>query len=113
MTTDSVPFASRRNYRIAVSSLFFLSGLCFSSWAARIPSIQQNLQLSEGGLGAVLLSLPIGLMVSLPLAGWLVAKFGSRIIVISAAILYTITLPFIGFAKETWQLMSVLFVFGL
>ena len=113
MITDSVLFASRRNYRIAVSSLFFLSGLCFSSWAARIPSIQQNLQLSEGGLGAVLLSLPIGLMVSLPLAGWLVAKFGSRIIVISAAILYAITLPFIGFAKETWQLMSVLFVFGL
>ena len=113
MTTDSVLFAARRNYRIAVSSLFFLSGFCFSSWAARIPSIQQNLQLSDGGLGAVLLALPIGLMVSLPLAGWIVAKFGSRIIVISAAILYACTLPFIGFAKETWQLMAVLFMFGL
>jgi MFS family permease len=113
MTIDSVLFAARRNYRIAVSSLFFLSGLCFSSWAARIPSIQQNLQLSDAGLGAVLLALPIGLMVSLPLAGWVVAKFGSKIIVISAAILYACTLPFIGFAKETWQLMAVLFMFGL
>ena len=113
MTIDGSLFAARRNYRIAVSSLFFLSGLCFSSWAARIPSIQRDLHLSDAGLGTVLLALPIGLMVSLPLAGWVVAKFGSRIIVISAAILYASTLPFIGFAKETWQLMAVLFMFGL
>ncbi|MBC7827828.1 MAG: MFS transporter [Chitinophagaceae bacterium] len=113
MNTDTALFDARRNYRIAVSSLFFLSGLCFSSWAARIPSIQHELQLNDAGLGAVLLSLPVGLMVSLPLAGWLVAKFGSRIIVISSAILYALVLPFIGFAQQTWQLMGVLFMFGL
>src|SRR5215211_6457985 len=103
MGIDAALYASRRNYRIAVSSLFFLSGLCFSSWASRIPSIQQQLKLSDGGLGAVLLSLPVGLMLSLPLAGYLVARFGSRIIVISAAILYACTLPLIGFAQQVWQ----------
>ena len=113
MNINAAIYDSRRNYRIAVSSLFFLSGLCFSSWASRIPSIQQNLHLSDAGLGAVLLSLPIGLMMSLPLAGFLVAKFGSRIIVISSAILYACTLPFIGWAHQTWQLMTVLFMFGL
>jgi MFS family permease len=113
MNIDATVFAARKNYRIAVSSLFFLSGLCFSSWAARIPSIQQELRLTDAGLGTVLFALPIGLMVSLPLAGWLVARFGSRIIVTSAAILYSCTLPFIGFAQQTWQLMSVLFMFGL
>ena len=113
MNTDTALHDFRRNHRIAVSSLFFLSGLCFSSWASRIPSIQHNLHLSEAGLGAVLLSLPLGLMISLPLAGYLVAKFGSRVIVISSAILYACTLPFIGFAQQSWQLMTVLFVFGL
>lgn len=113
MNIGTALYDSRRNYRIAVSSLFFLSGLCFSSWASRIPSIQQELRLNDAGLGAVLLSLPIGLMVSLPLAGYLVAKFGSRIIVISSAILYACILPFIGFAQESWQLMAVLFMFGL
>lgn len=113
MNIDTALYEARRKYRIAVSSLFFLSGLCFSSWASRIPSIQQDLGLNDAGLGAVLLSLPVGLMVSLPIAGFLVAKFGSRIIVIGAAILYACTLPFIGFAKETWQLMSALFMFGL
>jgi len=113
MHPDTALFAGRKNYRIAVSSLFFLSGLCFSTWAARIPSIQQQLHLSDAGLGAVLLALPVGLMVSLPLAGWLVAKYGSRNIVISAAILYACTLPFIGFVQQTWQLMAVLSLFGL
>jgi MFS family permease len=113
MTIDAALFVGRRNYRIAVSSLFFLSGFCFSSWASRIPSIQQKLHLSNAGLGTVLFALPIGLMVSLPLAGWLVAKYGSRIIVINAAVLYACTLPFIGFVQETWQLMIVLFIFGL
>jgi MFS family permease len=113
MTTDIALYAARRNYRIAISSLFFLSGLCFSSWASRIPSIQEQLKLNDAGLGAILLSLPIGLMASLPLAGWLVAKFGSRIIVISSAVLYALTLPFIGFAQQSWQLVAVLFIFGL
>lgn len=113
MNTDTALIAGRRSYRIAVSSLFFLSGLCFSSWASRIPSIQQHLKLSNAGLGSVLFALPVGLMVSLPLAGWLVASYGSRIIVIGAALFYTCTLPLIGIAQESWQLIAVLFIFGL
>ncbi len=49
---------SKRATRIAVSVYFFLAGLCFSSWASRIPNIQQTLQLSEAELGSILLSLP-------------------------------------------------------
>jgi MFS family permease len=112
MSIDAALPAGRKTYRIAVSSLFFLSGFCFASWASRIPSIQQQLHLTDGELGAVLFALPTGLMVSLPLAGWLVAKYGSRIIVISAAVLYAGTLPFIGFVQQSWQLIAVLFIFG-
>jgi hypothetical protein len=50
MNIDAALYNSRRNYRIAVSSLFFLSGLCFSSWASRIPSIQKELGLSAAAL---------------------------------------------------------------
>lgn len=113
MIKDTALYDARRGFRVAVSSLFFLSGLCFSSWTSRIPSIQHSLGLNDAGLGAILLSLPIGLMVSLPLAGWLVAKFGSRVIMISAAIFYCCTLPFIGFAEQSWQLVVALFLFGM
>src|SRR5271163_2560515 len=104
---------ARRLNRIAVSAFFFLAGLCFSSWASRIPNIQQRLHLDNASLGGVLLGLPVGLMISLPLAGWLVAKFGSRPVAISASILYVSTLPVLGLVSEVWQLVACLFVFGM
>ena len=102
----------RRIRRIAVSSFFFLAGLCFSSWASRIPDIQLKLHLDNAALGAVLLGLPTGLLTSLPLAGWLVAKFGSKPIATFAALLYAFTLPVLGAVTAVWQLVTCLFIFG-
>ncbi len=99
--------------RIAVSSLFFLSGLCFSSWASRIPDIKVKLGLSEGQLGGLLLGMPIGSLIALPLVGWLVDKFGSRSIVIIAAILYPLVLPLIGLAPSFWILACILIFYGM
>lgn len=107
-----MPLAQRRLHRIAVSSFFFLAGVCFFSWASRIPDIQAKLQVNNAALGGILLCLPIGLLTSLPAAGFLVAKYGSRIIVILSAILYAATLPMLGIAGSTIQLMVTLFVFG-
>ena len=73
MTSPAYPArpVSRRTHRLAVGALFFLLGLCFASWASRIPSIQQRMGISEAALGGVLLAIPVGQLVSLPLAGWL------------------------------------------
>lgn len=109
---DTMPLAQRRIHRIAVSSFFFLAGICFASWASRIPDIQARLQLNSAALGAVLLCLPVGLLTSLPVAGFVVAKYGSRVILMLAAILYSCTLPMLGFAGSVAQLMITLFVFG-
>ncbi len=104
---------SHRINRIAVGAVFFSFGLCFSSWASRIPSIQQSLGLSDAQLGLVLISLPVGSMISLPLAGFLTAKAGSRKIVIIATILYSLTLVTLGLAENGYHLVTGLFVFGL
>jgi MFS family permease len=107
-----MPIEQRRLHRIAVSSFFFLAGICFASWASRIPDIQTKLHLNSAAIGGVLLCLPIGLVCSLPVAGFLVAKYGSRIVVMLAAILYASTLPMLGFANSVTQLMITLFIFG-
>jgi MFS family permease len=107
-----MPLTQRRLHRIAVSSFFFLAGVCFASWASRIPDIQTKLQLNSAALGGVLLCLPIGLLTSLPVAGFLVAKYGSRIMLILASVLYSCTLPMLGFSNSVTQLMITLFVFG-
>ena len=108
-----MPLPQRRKHRIAISCFFFLAGICFFSWASRIPDIQTRLHLSNAALGGVLLCLPVGLLISLPVAGFLVAKYGSRIIVITAAVLYAVTLPLLGFANSSAALMVTLFFFGL
>jgi fucose permease len=102
-----------RIYRIATSAFFFVAGLTFATWASRIPDIQNKLHLSEGGLGAVLFALPVGLMMSLPVSGWLVSRFGSRRLVITGALLYPLTLILLATAGSTLQLSLALFLFGL
>jgi MFS family permease len=104
---------SNRAHRVAVSAFFFLFGFVFASWASRIPAIQQKLGLSETQLGFVLFSLPVGLLVSLPISGWFVAKKGSKKVACFAAICYAIILVIIGLTSSRLQLMAILFTFGL
>lgn len=109
----TMPASRPRIYRIAVSAFFFIAGLTFATWASRIPDIKTQLQLSDAGLGAVLFALPAGLMVSLLFAGGLVGRFGSRKIMITAALLYPAILVLLGFSSSVWQLASLLFLFGV
>ncbi len=105
--------ARLRIYRVSVSAFFFVSGLTFASWASRIPDIKTHLMLNDAALGAVLFALPSGLMTSLLFAGWLVSRFGSRKVLLGAALLYPAILVLLGFAGSVWQLVSVLYLFGL
>lgn len=109
MTLD---YPQKKSARIAVSALFFLTGLCFASWASRIPAIQQKLGMSDGELGGLLLSLPVGSMLSMPVAGWMVSKYGSRTVVMIAGLLYAGVLPTLGLVEHTWQLFPCLILFG-
>lgn len=104
---------SPRSARIAVSNFFFVSGLCFATWTARIPDIQLHIGLSKSELGSVLFASPIGSMVCLPLAGWLVTHFGSRACMLVASFAYAIDLCAIGLVNTSWQLVAVLFFFGM
>ncbi len=103
---------TKKFHRIAVSIFFFIAGLTFASWASRIPNIKKQLHLSEAGLGTVLFALPVGLMASLPISGWLVGRFGSRKVMIIASLLYPLTLISLGLVSTPWQLGCTLFVFG-
>jgi MFS family permease len=103
---------SRLALRIAVGAMFFMSGLCFASWASRIPGIQQTLHLSDAALGGVLLAIPTGLMCSLPFTGWIITKIGSRKLLIIAICFYACLLVGLGAAQNIFQLVGCLWCFG-
>ncbi len=102
-----------RIYRIAVGCFFFIGGICFASWASRIPEIKQSLELSDAALGGVLLAIPVGSMISLPISGWVVAHWGSKKALLSGALIYPVTLTLIGQSSTVLQLILLLFTFGL
>ena len=111
--TLSLPVLNtKRTLRIAVGAMFFMAGLSFSSWASRIATVQQSMGLSDAALGAVLFSLPVGLMCSLPFSGWIITKIGSRRLLISALLVYATALVTLGLAQNTFQLIICLVCFG-
>jgi len=99
--------------RISISVFFFLSGVSFSSWTSRIPTIKEALGLNEAELGTILLTMPVSSLVGLPLSGWLVTKFDSRIPVTVAFLVNAVCLSLIGLANNTFTLTIALFLYAL
>lgn len=99
--------------RLSIFYFYFIMGLIFASWASRIPDIKSSLHLNDGQLGQVLFAMPLGQLMMMVVSGYLVNKFGSRIILIIAMTLYAIALTFIPQANSFIQLFLVLFLFGI
>ncbi len=99
--------------RWAVSSFYFGMGLCFATWASRIPDIKTALDLGSAELGSILFAVPLGQLLIMPFSGKLVTRFGSHRILIIASILYVLSLANLGLATTSWQLSLALFLFGV
>lgn len=95
--------------------LFFLAqGLCFSSWASRIPDIKDMFAGNDAFFwGVILFMIPVGKFIAIPLAGYLVSKLGSRIMVQISVIGYGVSLFAIGIAPHVYVLGACLFCFGV
>jgi len=103
----------KKRIRLAVSLFYFGQGLGFATWASRIPTIKNALGLSEAQLGTLLLMIPIGQLLTLPLAGFLTNRYGSHRLLPWASAFYALLLIFIGFSPNIWMLGVSLFFFGV
>jgi MFS family permease len=103
--TDSVPASY-----IAFATL----GVMNASWAARIPQVKSQLGLSASGLGLVLLATAAGSLVSLPGAGPLVVRLGSRRALRGAGLLAAagVVVVALGSRGQTTAVIAGLFVMG-
>jgi MFS family permease len=106
------PFSKKR-VRLAVSLFYLGQGVCFASWASRIPDLKSFMQLSDAELGSILLALPLGQLVTMPISGRLTTIFGSKRMLTIATPLYAIALIVLGLATAGWQLALFLFLFGV
>ncbi|MEY4778508.1 MAG: hypothetical protein RIS13_1256 [Bacteroidota bacterium] len=99
--------------KTAISLYFFFAGIIFSSWASRIPDVKDMFALNEAELGAILFMLPLGALLALPVAGWVVHRLGSKLASVSSLFLYIVLLFLISKAHSVLSMSVVLFLFGV
>ncbi len=104
---------AKNRIRLAVALYYFGQGLGFATWASRIPTIKSALVLSEAQLGTILLMLPIGQLLTMPLSATLVNRFGSRKVLPFAAMAYSLILLLIALSSNAWYLGASLFLYGV
>ena len=104
---------SKKRVRLAVSLFYFAQGVCFATWASRIPDLKTSLQLSDAHLGTILLALPLGQLVMMPLSGRLTTAFGTKKMLSIGAPLYALAMANLSLAHTGWQLALFLFLFGI
>lgn len=101
-----------KRVRWAVFFFYFFQGLCFSSWASRIPDIKATLGLNDAAWGTILLMIPLGQIMGMMFSGLAVTRLGSKRILPLAVTGYSISLIAIGSAGSEPALLMSLVIFG-
>ena len=82
--------------RNAVATVFILNGLNFATLFSRVPDLRERLDLSNGALGLLLLSISVGSLLGLPASGRLIERFGAAGVVRGGAVLSTLGLGIVA-----------------
>lgn len=103
--------------RNAVGLVFALNGLLFATLFSRVPDVREQLDLSNTGLGLLLLGISAGSMLALPLSGRVIERFapaatvrGGAVLTVGGLLLATVGASVLGLAPLA---AAGLFVYGL
>lgn len=102
--------------RNAVGAAFFVNGLLFASWISRIPETREALDLTNGRLGLLLLSLAAGSVLAMPISGSAIERFGTIRVIRAAGVtsLFGLVLVSVAIAAGlAWMAVVALFLYGV
>ncbi|MBX9931637.1 MAG: MFS transporter [Methylobacterium sp.] len=92
--------------------LFLIVGFGVAAWAPLVPFVKARAGLDDGGLGLLLLCLGVGSIAAMPVAGVLIARLGSRLVLLTAVAAIVVTLPILSLASDVVLLAASLLLFG-
>lgn len=102
-----------RQSRVAVAVLFVLAGAVMGGWAGRIPSVREQLGVSDGEWGLIVLASPVGVLVSLLLLARVITATGARRPSLIGAAVMLAMMPVAALASTPLVLIGCLLVIGL
>lgn len=104
---------SKQRIRYAVLALFIAQGLCFASWASRLPDIKSDFNVeSYLHYGLLMFLIPIGKFIAIPLVGFLLPRIGSKKTVLISITGYTLSLFMVCLMPNITGLGIAMFLFG-
>lgn len=110
---DASVYRKRAVYgRWAVACAFFFNGFLVGSWAPQIPVFMTRLDISEFTLGLMILVFGIGALVAMPWCGYLIGRYGSRLVVKTFAVFCSFSLLLVALAPNLIAAAPALFLFG-
>src|SRR5215208_5317687 len=109
MTTPTIPLSAARR---ATQGFFLLSGVAVACWAPMIPYAKARLDLDEANLGMLLLCMGLGCVCAVPFAGHFSHRYGNRIVLTVAGLVFCLALPLLAIAQSSVGLGAALAVFG-
>lgn len=92
--------------------MFLVHGLVVATWVSRIPAVQTSLKLSNGTLGLALLGTAAGSVLAIPVCGWLVTRFGSKVVTWWSTAGFCFSPILIALATDAPTLTAALFLYG-
>lgn len=101
-----------RRARYAVAAVFTVHGAVTGSFATRVPWVQDHASLSAGQLGFALAFTAFGASCSMPLAGRISHRFGSRTALRGLISLWTLSLVLPSLAPNMLTLCLAMFTYG-
>ncbi|MBS5980015.1 MAG: MFS transporter, partial [Dysgonomonas mossii] len=114
MTSEIQPAYSKQRIRYAVLSIFIAQGLCFASWASRLPDIKKDFNVeSYLHYGLLMFLLPMGKFIAIPAVGFLLPRLGSKKTVLISIIGYALSLFLVSIVPGITGLGITLFLFGI
>ena len=97
---------------MSVSFIFFVNGFVVASWLPHIPEVKERLRLGDFQLGIALFAMAAGSVLVLPLAGWLAARYGSRMTTRQPAWRSACCCPLRSWRRASQLLILALLLFG-
>ncbi|MDR1503099.1 MAG: MFS transporter, partial [Prevotella sp.] len=105
---------SKQRIRYAVMALFIAQGLCFASWASRLPDIKKDFSVeSYLHYGLLMFLIPIGKFVAIPLVGFFLPRIGSKKTVLISITGFTLSLFLVSLMPNITGLGITMFLFGI
>jgi MFS family permease len=96
-----------------VTAVFFVHGMLLTSWVAHIPQVKAHLGIGLGLLGVALLGAPIGSILAMSAAGYLVPRLGSRRVLRTGMIGYCLAGALLGMAADLVAFFLVFMLWGV